>query len=126
MKGTPSFKMLPTVGSAESCIVRLPGTSTSCASALRSETKQKSTAENGSVLLLIFGKVMLDSPPQELGERPNSEQRHSGGIPRTAPPSTKRHGLLDLVLGRRVAAGMADNVIPYIPKKEGCRKGRGV
>src|SRR5216684_5211265 len=50
MKGTPSFKMLPTVGSAESCIVRLPCTSTSCASARRSGAAARRRPDNKNIL----------------------------------------------------------------------------
>src|SRR6266852_4448342 len=60
--------LLPNIahsGLVESSHVRLPWTSTSCASAKRSGRKQKRTTENKSVLPLIFRKLMLDSLPRK-------------------------------------------------------------
>src|SRR5229473_5231293 len=61
MNGAPAFRMFPTVGPVESLIVRLPGTSTSCATAGRSGATIRSKAENRSVLPLIFLKLITDS-----------------------------------------------------------------
>src|SRR5262249_57714381 len=79
--GTPSFKMLPTVGSAESGIVRLPGTSTSCACAPRYDKKLSNGAENKSILSLRVLTFIVDSLLQ-LRALPNSAgatTRHSTG-----------------------------------------------
>src|SRR6266849_1597089 len=64
MKGTPSFKTLPTVESAESCIVRLPGTSTSCASARKSGARVRSKPENKSIPSLQVLILIVDSLPE--------------------------------------------------------------
>src|SRR5260370_14505898 len=61
--------MLPTAGPVESLIVRLPGTSTSCASAVRIGRSIESAAENRNVRVLIFLKLILDSLPKKLDER---------------------------------------------------------
>src|SRR5216684_1754250 len=104
MKGTPSFKTFPTVGSAESCIVRLPGTSTSCASAARNGAKVKRTAKNRSVPPEIFVKLILDSLPVIRRTLQFPEQRHSLPIARTAGDSRltpKRRHWLSGIQGQR-------------------------
>src|SRR6266849_2262735 len=55
--------MLPTVGSVESCIVRLPGTSTSCAWARKSGAKVRRTPENKSIPSLQVLIPIVDSLP---------------------------------------------------------------
>src|SRR5215472_8947470 len=65
--------MFPTVGPVESLIVRLPRTSTSCASAGRIVTKER-TVKDTSALLLIFRKLILHSLPRNRRTL-HSEQR---------------------------------------------------
>src|SRR2546426_2496326 len=70
MKGTPPFRMFPTVGPVESLIVRLPETSTSCASAARIGRKIQSAAEKVNCFALHH-----DSLPATLGrEAPRCEE----------------------------------------------------
>jgi len=79
--------MFPTVGPVESLIVRLPGTSTSCASAGRSGRKQRSTTENRSVLPLIFLKLITDSL-LTFANGPNRDRPTRCHIPRRGRRST--------------------------------------
>src|SRR5215472_6031461 len=65
--------MFPTVGPVESLIVRLPRTSTSCASAGRIVTKER-TVKDTSALLLISRKLILHSLPRNRRTL-HSEQR---------------------------------------------------